>query len=196
MNTGPKTMADVIRAELAETGLPQRTAARVLGIDERLMRRYCAPESDAPFHILMALRQLTQIVRNQNVIRLLEDGTLTASDGDVSRERLVEHNAKLLEAINLLTRRDALHAGIADMVDLSGGLAHVEPGDVIVDREGMEGVVQYMLDMTGAPKCVCRVKKWTDSSETSFYWRENVQFILPRCRLVSRAKDGSGSPSA
>lgn len=51
MDIGPKTMADIIRAELAKTGLPQRTAARVLGINERLMRNYCTLGTDAPLYI-------------------------------------------------------------------------------------------------------------------------------------------------
>ncbi len=192
MGSEPKTLADIIRTELAESGLSQRAAARALGIDERLMRRYCTHGSDAPPYILMALRQLTQVAYNQQVMKMFDDGTLSASDGEASRERLVDSNAKLLKAIHHLMRRDTSEAGAPLELDFSPmnsptGLTHVEPGDTIVDRDGDEGIVQHMLDMRGTPKCVCRVKKWTDSSHTHSHWRENVQFILARCKLVARA---------
>jgi hypothetical protein len=99
----PKTMADQIRDELAEVGLSQRAAARALGIDEREMRRYCSDTSLAPPYVLLALRQLTQIARNDKVIELLDKGMAT-SDGALTREQFAEHNAKRRQAIQILMR--------------------------------------------------------------------------------------------
>jgi hypothetical protein len=100
----PKTMADQIRDELAEVGLSQRAAARQLGIDEREMRRYCSDTSVAPPYVLLALRQLTQIARNDQVIKLLDEGSMSTSDGALTREQFAERNAKLAKAIQFLMR--------------------------------------------------------------------------------------------
>ena len=49
------TDADRIRAKLATLGLSQRGAARLLGIDEREMRRYCAGQAYVPDIVWYAL---------------------------------------------------------------------------------------------------------------------------------------------
>jgi hypothetical protein len=99
-----KTIADQIRDELAEVGLSQRAAARALGVDEREMRRYCTDTSLAPPYVLLALRQLTQVARNDQVIRMLDEGTMSTSDGTLTREQFAEHNAKLFRAIQILMK--------------------------------------------------------------------------------------------
>lgn len=45
---------------LHAAGLSQREAARLLGIDERTMRRYCLGEMPAPRMIWLALAQISQ----------------------------------------------------------------------------------------------------------------------------------------
>lgn len=53
------TDADRIRAKLTALGLSQRGAARLLGIDERTMRRYCAGDP-VPRVIWLALEALAR----------------------------------------------------------------------------------------------------------------------------------------
>ncbi len=55
---GASTDADLVRAHLAALGLSQREAARKLGVDERLMRYYCAGKEPVPAAVLLALEQL------------------------------------------------------------------------------------------------------------------------------------------
>jgi transcriptional regulator with XRE-family HTH domain len=52
------TDADLIRAHLAALGLSQREAARRLGVEERLMRAYCAGKEPVPAAVVLALEQL------------------------------------------------------------------------------------------------------------------------------------------
>ena len=52
------TDADRLRTALTELGLSQSGAARILGISERTMRRYCADQLDVPPVVFMALRDM------------------------------------------------------------------------------------------------------------------------------------------
>ena len=187
VNSQPNTLADIVRRELSECGLSQRAAARELGIDERIMRRYCSGDLEPPAYVLLAMQQLVQVELNRQVIQMLDDGSMSTSDGNATRERFANNNETLLQAMRFLMRNDRTHP------DHSTGLTQVEPGDVIEDRDGNQGVVQTMLDMPGPPRCTCVVKVWINSSQTNFQQRENVQFILPMCKLVSRGKDGGVS---
>lgn len=56
---------EYLRALLSEAGLPQREAARRIGISERLMRYYLAPETAedrriAPYPVQYALERLAE----------------------------------------------------------------------------------------------------------------------------------------
>lgn len=56
---------DYLRALLSDAGLSQREAARRIGISERLMRYYLAPESAAdrrvaPYPVQYAIEQLAR----------------------------------------------------------------------------------------------------------------------------------------
>jgi hypothetical protein len=55
---GASTDADLMRAHLAALGLSQREAARKLGVEERLMRSYCAGKEPVPVAVMLALEQL------------------------------------------------------------------------------------------------------------------------------------------
>jgi plasmid maintenance system antidote protein VapI len=50
--------ASLLRTALTELGLSQSGAARILGISERTMRRYCADQLDVPPVVFMALRDM------------------------------------------------------------------------------------------------------------------------------------------
>lgn len=52
--------ADKIRTFLSEAGLSQRAAARLLGVDERTMRRYCAGHTPVPRVVWLALERITE----------------------------------------------------------------------------------------------------------------------------------------
>lgn len=52
------TPADKLRSALADLKLGQREAARILGIEERTMRRYCADQLDIPPAVFLALDAL------------------------------------------------------------------------------------------------------------------------------------------
>jgi hypothetical protein len=101
----PMSHADIIRYHLSKAELSQRAAARELGIDERTMRRYCTGELLVPPLVILALQQVAQRLRNSQVIALIDDGKLSTSDGDVTREMLLEHNEKLRQATEFLVGR-------------------------------------------------------------------------------------------
>ena len=90
--------ADVIRQHLIEADLSQRSAARVLRIDERTMRRYCSGDLPVPPYVILALTQISQMRRNAQVVTLLDQLKLSASDGPVTKERLMENNERLRRA--------------------------------------------------------------------------------------------------
>jgi hypothetical protein len=101
---GAPTDADLVREHLEALGLSQRDAARQLRIDDRSMRYYCAGKMPVPPVVILALRQLGQIRRNDQCLALLADGTMSTSDGELTVELLGEANQKLRSAIELLMR--------------------------------------------------------------------------------------------
>ena len=96
------TDADLLRQRLQDLGLSQHEAARQLSVDERAMRRYCAGSAPIPPLLFLALDRLGIIQRNSRVIELLKDGTLSTSDGDLTREQFEKHNRTMRQAIALL----------------------------------------------------------------------------------------------
>jgi hypothetical protein len=99
---GAPTDADLIRERLEVLGLSQREAGRQLGIDERAMRYYCAGRAPVPPVVFLALRQLERVRLNDRALELLADGTMTASDGEHTPERLRRANQTLRAAIEML----------------------------------------------------------------------------------------------
>jgi hypothetical protein len=106
LSSEPKrTTADILRDDLARAGLSQRSGARALRVDYRTMHRYCLGDLDVPYPVLMAARELPLLDRNLEVIRMLDSGRLSTSDGPVTKERLLENNKKLRRAIDYLVGR-------------------------------------------------------------------------------------------
>jgi transcriptional regulator with XRE-family HTH domain len=125
--------ADLIRARLQAAELSQREAARLLGIDERAMRRYCAGSAPVPPLLFLALDRLGQIWRNNRVIEMLDDETLSTSDGPLTRDQFEHHNEvlrqaneKLLRAINFLIdgEPDPYRGTTNDLDTFEGWLKH------------------------------------------------------------------------
>jgi hypothetical protein len=101
----PRTGADFIRYHIGKLGVSQGEAARTLGIDVRTMRRYCSGDLPVPNFVMMNVPRLAMMERNLQVIRMLDEGTLSTSDGPATRERLLENNEKLRKAIDYLVGR-------------------------------------------------------------------------------------------
>jgi hypothetical protein len=79
------TDADQLRALLNRAGLGQRAAARLLNVDDRKMREWCAGKSTPPASVFRALSprltwaEHTQrlIESNENTIAAMQDGRIT-----------------------------------------------------------------------------------------------------------------------
>lgn len=97
--------ADFVRLYLEKLDLSQREAARRLGIDERSFRYYCAGKESTPTVVMLALRHLVQIQENSKCLALLADGTMSASDGEHTIDRLRTANATLRAANQILVRQ-------------------------------------------------------------------------------------------
>jgi hypothetical protein len=97
--------ADLLRAYLEDAGLSQRAAARELAIDERTMRRYCAGDQKVPPTVFLSIKHLGTIKRNEKVIAMLRDGTLSTSDGALTIEQFEAHNRTWRRAVDYLTRQ-------------------------------------------------------------------------------------------
>jgi len=77
--------ADQLRALLKRAGLSQRAAARLLDVDERTVRQWCAGQGKPPTSVFRALNpRLTQteylmrlISSNETAIEALQDGRIT-----------------------------------------------------------------------------------------------------------------------
>jgi transcriptional regulator with XRE-family HTH domain len=54
------TDAERLRAFLADHGMSQRGTAKLLGIDERTMRRYCLGECPVPPVVWLALESVSR----------------------------------------------------------------------------------------------------------------------------------------
>ena len=85
----PLVDATIIRLHLAEAKLSQRSAAGVLRIDERTMRRYCSGDLPVPPYVILALMQVSQMHRNAEVVALLDSGKISTSEGPLTKEQLV-----------------------------------------------------------------------------------------------------------
>lgn len=78
------TSADQLRALLVRAGLSQRAAAKLLGVDERTMRMWCAGQGAPPASVFRALSpRLTHadnlrrmIESNEKQIEALQDGRI------------------------------------------------------------------------------------------------------------------------
>ncbi|HEY2662779.1 MAG TPA: helix-turn-helix transcriptional regulator [Candidatus Binataceae bacterium] len=79
------TAADRLRALLERAGLSQRAAARLLVVEERTMRQWCAGQGQPPPSVFRALNpRLTHtenlrrmIASNENTIEAMQDGRIT-----------------------------------------------------------------------------------------------------------------------
>jgi hypothetical protein len=91
-STSAPSDTDLIRQQLEALGLSQREAARQLGLDDRSMRYYCAGKLRVPPGVFLALRQIAEIRDNDRCLAMLEDGTMSTSDGELSAERFRKAN--------------------------------------------------------------------------------------------------------
>ena len=98
----PLLDATILRHHLTEANLSQRSAARVLRIDERTMRGCCSDDLPVPPYVILALMQVSQMHRNAEVVALLDSGKLSTSEGPLTKERLTENNETLRRAIDFL----------------------------------------------------------------------------------------------
>lgn len=98
--SGAPSDADLIRKQLEGLGLSQREAARQLGIDDRSMRYYCSGKAPVPHTVFLALSQLEAIRKNDQSLAMLEDGTMSTSDGELTAARLREANRTRRAALN------------------------------------------------------------------------------------------------
>lgn len=89
---GAPSDADLIRRQLEALGLSQREAARQLGLDDRSMRYYCSGKLPVPPGVFLALQQLAEIRQNDRCLAMLEDGTMSTSDGQISIDRFRKAN--------------------------------------------------------------------------------------------------------
>ena len=105
-NESKPTDADILRQYLQEAGYSQRAAARELRIEDRTMRRYLSGDQAVPPTVFLSIRHLAMMKRNSEVIALLEDGTLSTSDGSLTMEQFKAHNLNLRRAIEYLTERN------------------------------------------------------------------------------------------
>jgi hypothetical protein len=98
----PLVDATILRHHLTEANLSQRSAAGVLRIDERTMRRYCSGDLPVPPYVILALMQVSQMHRNAEVVALLDSGKLSTSEGPLTKEQLMENNERLRRAVDFL----------------------------------------------------------------------------------------------
>jgi transcriptional regulator with XRE-family HTH domain len=114
------TDADRLRALLTRAGLSQRGAARLLNVEERTMRQWCAGQGTPPVSVFRALSpRLTHmenvhrlIEENEMSIKAMQDGRITGSGyspplaGPESVTVAIEHLRKLNEQHHALLRVD------------------------------------------------------------------------------------------
>jgi len=136
------TAADLVRQQLEAAGLSQRAAARELGIDERLMRRYCAGELAPPLLVTLGLSRLATIALNNRCLDMIRGGQMSASDGEATTRRFLENNRKLREANAHLLRRADHAIGDAFKPLDAFVLERRFPGDTL----GARGVTAKIVD--------------------------------------------------
>jgi transcriptional regulator with XRE-family HTH domain len=98
---GVRSDVELIRRQLEALGLSQREAARQLGVDDRSMRYFCSGKLPVPPTVFLALEQLAEIQKNDQSLAMLEDGTMSTSDGEQSTTRLREANSSRRAAIEV-----------------------------------------------------------------------------------------------
>ena len=129
------TDADRLRALLKRAGLSQRAAARVLNVEERTMRQWCAGQGQAPTSVFRALNPrlthsenlLRMIESNEKTIEALQDGRITglgygpgpsdpqsaAMEIDRLRKRSEEHRA-LVRLEEAFQRKQDAYIGLSE----------------------------------------------------------------------------------
>jgi hypothetical protein len=110
-STEPKrSHAQILTDYLDGAGLSQRDGAKALRIPYPTLRRYCSGSLDTPIPVLLAAQRLPLLDRKRQVIRMLDSGKLSTSDGRLTKARLIEINKSLRNAIDFLVgRTGALH---------------------------------------------------------------------------------------
>jgi len=98
---GVRSNADLIRHRLEALGLSQREAARQIGVDDRSMRYFCSGKLPVPPTVFLALEQLAEIQKNDQSLTMLENGTMSTSDGEHTATRLREANSRRRAAIDV-----------------------------------------------------------------------------------------------
>jgi hypothetical protein len=105
-STEPKrSHAQILTDYLEGAGLSQRNGAKALRIPYPPLRRYCSGSLDTPIAVLLAAQQLPLLDRKLQIIRLLESGKLSTSDGQLTKARLIEINKTLRNVIGYLIGR-------------------------------------------------------------------------------------------
>src|SRR5580658_9787314 len=105
-STEPKrSHAQILTDHLEGAGLSQRDGAKALRISYPTLRRYCTGSLDTPIPVLLAAQRLPLLNRNLQVIRLLNSGKLSISDGRLTKARLIEINKTLRNVIDFLVGR-------------------------------------------------------------------------------------------
>jgi transcriptional regulator with XRE-family HTH domain len=144
------TDADRLRDLLKRAGLSQRAAARLLNIEERTMREWCAGQGEVPASVFRALSpRLTHtenlqrlIDLNEKMIEAMRDGRITGVGygaplaGPQSLTGAIDHLRKQNDQHRALLRLDrAFHRQQEAFFELNGqGRPH---GDGILTDESM-----------------------------------------------------------
>jgi hypothetical protein len=150
--SGAPSDADAIRRELELLGLSQREAARQLGLDDRSMRYYCSGKQPVPPLVFLALRQLAEIRQNDQCLAMLEDGSMSTSDGELSAERFRKANRDRRAALEVYMKGlrlppdpDALP--LPDV--LEDAYEDVDAGDRSVDEVALAGRLHEVIATNG-----------------------------------------------
>jgi hypothetical protein len=105
-STEPKrSHAQILTDYLEGAGLSQRDGAKVLRTPYPTLRRYCSGSLDTPIPVLLAAQRLPLLDRKLQVIRMLDSGKLSTSDGRLTKARLIETNKTLRNVIDFLVGR-------------------------------------------------------------------------------------------
>jgi hypothetical protein len=150
--SGAPSDADLIRRQLEALGLSQREASRQLSIDDRSMRYYCSGKLPVPHTVFLALRQLEEIRKNDQSLALLEDGTMSTSDGELTAARLREANRSRRAALDayiheLRVPPDPPVLPIPDA--LEDAYAAADEGEQPIDEIDLAGKFQQVLGSLG-----------------------------------------------
>jgi Domain of unknown function (DUF4209) len=151
-DAGAPSDANLIRQQLEAIGLSQREAARQLGLDDRSLRYYCAGKLPVPRGVFLALRQLEEIRQNDRCLAMLEDGTMSTSDGQLSAERFRNANRDrraaldtYMTALRVPPDPDALP--VPDAIECA--YEEVDAGDRPIDEVGLAGQLAQIIANLG-----------------------------------------------